>query len=100
MSSTTPAFAWAGFLLALAARGVRGVVLTLLVVSMIPLVSSWSGYVVRSGSMEPGLSVGDVVMASPMSAGDPVPVGRVMVFDNPDAASPHDVMVHRVVADR
>ena len=99
MSSTTPASAWAGFLLALAARGVRGVVLTLLVVSMIPLVSSWSGYVVRSGSMEPGLSVGDVVVARPTSVGDAVPVGRVMVFDNPDAASSHDVMVHRVVAD-
>lgn len=98
--STTPAFAWAGFLLALAARGVRGLVLSLLVISMIPVVSSWTGYVVRSGSMEPGLSVGDVVLARPTAVGEPVPVGRVMVFDNPDATSPHDVIVHRVVAAR
>lgn len=92
-----PAFAWAGFLLVLLARGLRALLVTLLVVGSIPLVSSWSGYVVRSGSMEPGLSVGDVVIAQPLPADEPIPVGRVMVFDNPDTASSHTTMVHRVV---
>ncbi|MCW2838580.1 MAG: hypothetical protein JWR55_63, partial [Aeromicrobium sp.] len=92
-----PALAWTAFLLVLLARGFRAVLITLIVVSAIPLVSTWSGYVVRSGSMEPGLSIGDVVIAQPLPRDEPIPVGRVMVFDNPDETSSHATMVHRVV---
>lgn len=94
---TGPALAWAGFLTFLLTRALRSVLLTLLVVASIPLVSSWSGYVVRSGSMEPGLSAGDVVVAQPLPSGEPIPVGRVMVFENPDVTSAHTTMIHRVV---
>jgi signal peptidase I len=89
--------AWLGLVLVLLARGMRALLVTLLVVSCIPLVSSWSGSVVRSGSMEPGMSVGDVIIAQPRQPGDAIPVGRVMVFDNPDRASNHATMIHRVV---
>lgn len=94
---TGPALAWAGLVFVLLARGFRAMLVTFLLVSSIPLVSSWSGYVVRSGSMEPGMSVGDVVVAQPLSVDDAIPVGRVMVFDNPDTASNHATMMHRVV---
>jgi signal peptidase I len=96
-TATGAARAWAGFLLVLLARAFRALLVTLLVISAIPLVSTWSGYVVRSGSMEPGMSVGDVIIAQPLPPDEPIPVGRVMVFDNPDRASVHTTMIHRVV---
>lgn len=97
-STPGAALAWLGLLLVLLARGMRALLVTLLVVSCIPLVSSWSGSVVRSGSMEPGMSVGDVIIAQPRQPGDAIPVGRVMVFDNPDKSSLHSTMIHRVVS--
>lgn len=97
MSSTAAVLSWAGFLLSLLARGLRAMLVTLLVVSSIPLVSTWTGSVVRSASMEPAISRGDVVLAKPMPAGEPIPVGRVMLFDNPDTTSAHATIVHRVV---
>ena len=42
----------------------------------------WHSYVIVTGSMEPGISAGDVVLASP----DPViedTVGKVITFENP-----------------
>lgn len=90
---------WAGFLFNQLARAFRAVLVTLLLIAAIPLVSSWSGYVVRSGSMEPGMSVGDVIVAQPLVASKPIPVGRVMVFDNPDKGSSHSTLIHRVVED-
>lgn len=96
-STPGAALAWSGLVLVLLARAVRTLLVTLLVVSSIPIVTSWSGYVVRSGSMDPGMSVGDVIIAQPFSADATVPVGRVMVFDNPDTASRHTTMIHRVV---
>lgn len=94
---TGPALAWTGLVLVLGARVLRAVLVTFLIVASIPLVTSWSGYVVRSGSMEPGMSVGDVVIAQPLPAGEPIPVGRVMVFDNPDTMSNHTTIIHRVI---
>ncbi len=92
-----PALAWAGFLFVLLARGLRAMLITLVIVASIPLVSTWTGSVVRSGSMEPGMSVGDVIVAKPLPAGEPIPVGRVMEFDNPDTTSNHTMIIHRVV---
>lgn len=89
--------AWTGLVLVLLARALRALLVTLLVVSAIPVVSSWSGHLVRSGSMEPGMSIGDVIIAQPLAPDDPIPVGRVMVFDNPDRASNHATIIHRVV---
>jgi signal peptidase I len=94
----SPALAWTGLVLILLARALRALLVTLVVVSCIPLVTSWSGSVVRSGSMEPGMSVGDVIIAQPLAADAPIPVGRVMVFNNPDTASNHTTIIHRVVS--
>src|SRR5689334_22330234 len=55
----------------------------------------WRPYVVKSGSMEPGIHVGDVIIASPDH--DPrTLLGRVTVFR--DQAVAGNVKSHRVVA--
>ena len=45
---------------------------TLILVALLPLVCSWDSYVVRSGSMEPTIHIGDVVVASPAQACSPM----------------------------
>jgi signal peptidase I len=89
--------AWAALALVVVARGYRAFVVTLVVAASVPALWSWSSYVVRSGSMEPALRVGDVVVGKPHPSDQPVPVGRIMVLDNPDTSSAHPVLVHRVV---
>lgn len=89
--------AWSALLVLVLARGYRAVLLTLVVVALIPTVSAWSSYVLRTGSMEPSISTGDVVLAEPFAAGTRVPVGRVMIFTPPFATPGHETLVHRVV---
>lgn len=80
------------------ARGYRAFLLTLVVAATIANVWGWPSYVVRSDSMRPSISAGDVVVAQPFAADDDRPVlGRVMVFENPASSSSHDRLVHRVV---
>jgi signal peptidase len=56
----------------------------------------WPSYVVSSGSMEPVLDVGTLIVARPVDAGG-VAVGDVIVFTNP--AEPTQRVVHRVVGE-
>lgn len=96
MNSSRRAWAWLG--LVLAARAYRAVLLALVVVAVAPLVLGWSSYVIRTGSMEPALAVGDVVVAQPLAADEGIDVGRVFVLDDP--ASAGRLLVHRVVERR
>lgn len=89
---------WARLLVVLAARAYRAMLLTLAVVAGLPLLLSWGSYVVESGSMEPSISVGDVVLARPTAEDDKVRVGRVYVFDDPRPTG--HLVVHRVVERR
>jgi signal peptidase I len=55
----------------------------------------WHSYVIVTGSMEPSINAGDVVLASP----DPViedSIGRVISFQDP--ARPDHVLTHRLVS--
>ena len=64
-------------------------------VTLIPILFGWHSYVIVTGSMEPGISAGDVVLASP----DPViedTVGKVITFDNPGREG--HILTHRVVS--
>jgi signal peptidase I len=66
-----------------------------LVVTLIPILFGWHPYVIVTGSMEPGINAGDVVLASP----DPViedSIGRVISFEDP--ARPDYVLTHRLVS--
>jgi signal peptidase I len=66
-----------------------------LVVTLLPLLFGWRPYVVKSGSMEPRIGVGDVILASPDH--DPKSLlGHVTVFDDP--GQPGSVKSHRVIA--
>jgi signal peptidase len=58
-----------------------------------PLVLGWKSVVVTSGSMEPALHRGDVVLASPYD-GKALGTGTVVVFDE----GRRGLMTHRVVA--
>jgi signal peptidase I len=89
--------AWARLILYVLGRGYRAFFLTLVVVAMAPTLLGWSSYVVRSGSMEPSIAVGDVVAAKPFSSSDEVPVGRVVIFPNPAKPGEDELLVHRVV---
>jgi signal peptidase I len=66
-----------------------------LTVTLLPLLFGWQPFVIITGSMEPGISAGDVVLVSP----DPViddTLGRVISFEDP--ARPGHVLTHRVAA--
>lgn len=66
-----------------------------LIVTLLPMVIGWRPFVVQSGSMEPRIHVGDIVLAAPVSNPADL-VGRVTVFDDPD--KPGTAKTHRVLA--
>lgn len=96
-AKVSPVRAWSVLVLIVLARAYRAIVLTLLAAALIPTMWSWSDQLIRTGSMEPAISVGDVVIAAPMASTADVPLGRVMVFTDPVSGKK---MVHRVVAKR
>ena len=98
-AGTGSAWAWAGLAVFFAARAYRALLVTLAVVATLPLLWSWTSHVIRSGSMEPSIAVGDVVVARPFTAAEDVPLGRVMVFVNPAVPERGQLLVHRVVSD-
>lgn len=89
---------WCAFGLFLAGRAYRTILLVLVLVASVPVLFQWSSYLVHTGSMEPSIAAGDVVVGRPFTAEKRVPVGRVMIFDVP--AGPGEepqVRIHRVV---
>ena len=66
-----------------------------LIVTLLPMVVGWRPYVVQSGSMEPRIHVGDIVLAAPDTNASDL-LGRVTVFDDPDL--PGTAKTHRVIA--
>ncbi|WP_433205553.1 signal peptidase I [Dactylosporangium sp. CS-047395] len=77
------------------AVGVLSFVLCLFAMTLVPLAFGWSPSVVLSGSMQPSITPGDVVISAPLETGDLVP-GRVIRFRDP--ARPGRYLVHRIVA--
>jgi signal peptidase len=83
-----------GALLAAAAGiGTVSLVAGMLVLTVVPPVLGLRSDVVLSGSMRPALAPGDVVVSSPVQAGE-VRAGDVVVV--PDPARPGETLVHRV----
>ncbi|WP_082641923.1 Ig-like domain-containing protein [Pseudarthrobacter enclensis] len=88
------------FLASLASRLYLGILLSLALFAVVPAAFGWHGTVVQSGSMEPHISPGDVVLASDLDPSQPVPVGRVVQFRSPASAEPSGVektRLHRIV---
>ena len=57
-------------------------------------------YVVPTGSMESTIQVGDQLLAQKVTTllGIDPSAGDIVVFDNPEAGSEHEVLIKRVVA--
>ena len=83
----------------LASRMYLGVFFGLALWAVLPMVIHWQSTVVISGSMEPGVSTGDIVVAQTYSQDEirkgAVKVGNVLLADNPD--KPGTLVTHRVI---
>lgn len=91
---------WVPFVVGIIARVYLGISLSLAIIALFPALLGWSGSVVQSGSMEPHISPGDVVLTSELSDAEPVPVGGVVAYLSPAEAEPDGTAktrLHRVV---
>jgi signal peptidase I len=68
-----------------------------LAVTLIPMLFGWRPYVIQSGSMEPRIKVGDIVLASPNHNLNQL-LGHVTVFQDPDFPNTDRMKTHRVVS--
>ncbi|WP_432545864.1 signal peptidase I [Kineococcus sp. SYSU DK004] len=75
------------------ALGVLAAVCGLLTWSVVPVAAGWTPHVVLSGSMEPNLRTGDVVVTAPLPA-DRLRSGLVVLFADPHR--PGRTLLHRV----
>jgi signal peptidase I len=64
-------------------------------ITVLPMLFGWGSYVVASGSMEPAISAGDVVIVSPGYHAETV-TGHVITFQDPIREG--KVLTHRVVS--
>ena len=69
-----------------------GFALALLIPAVLPSAVGYQTYVVRSESMEPSISRGDVLVSDPIAASK-AKVGDVVTFDDPASG---DLITHRV----
>ncbi|MFB9647886.1 signal peptidase I [Curtobacterium pusillum] len=83
---------WGGLLLVTTARAYLTFVAALATIAFLPALFGWTGSVVQTGSMEPRISPGDVVLTTPLPATSPLPVGRVITF-----RTEGELVVHRLV---
>jgi signal peptidase I len=68
-----------------------------LVVTFVPMLFGWRPYVIESGSMQPRIKVGDVILSSPEHDAKKL-LGHVTVFKDPDAYREGTVKSHRVIS--
>lgn len=86
--------AWTRLLLAVVARAVLCVVAGLLLYSLAPMLLGWHADVVLTGSMQPMLRPGDVVLYQPMPASRMQP-GQIILVHDP--VHPGHLLSHRFV---
>lgn len=89
---------WAALLLGSVARCYLTFLAALTIIAAAPLALGWSGSVVQSGSMRPAIEPGDVVLATPLPADSPVPLGGVVQFRGESPDGSERLVVHRVVS--
>jgi signal peptidase len=87
---------WGRVVVATLARGVVVTLLGLALWAAAPAVIGWQPTTVMTGSMEPRLTPGDVVVARPVT-GDDVRMGKILLADDPDR--PGHLRMHRYVDD-
>jgi signal peptidase I len=89
---------WGWMLLSTVARFYLAFMGALAAAALVPMLFGLTGSVVQSGSMEPHISTGDVVLSHAVSAKAPAPMGRVITFRAPTGASRDSLVLHRLVA--
>lgn len=76
---------WIRFTAVLVARGVLAAVFGMLFWAVVPMAIGWHSTTVMSGSMEPALHVGDVVVSKTVEPHE-LRKGQVLLFEDPDHA--------------
>jgi signal peptidase I len=84
------------FGLLLVARSSLIVVATWLVIALLPILFGWRPLLILTGSMEPAVSPGDVVLVSTLPDGIDYEPGMVVAFDTVDVEGEPIVKVHRI----
>jgi signal peptidase I len=82
--------------ISLAARAIIFAILGMMAWAVLPFALGWQPTTVMTGSMEPRISAGDVVIARPVPAGT-ASLGHVLLVDDPDRAG--KLRLHRYVED-
>ena len=89
---------WGWLLLSTVSRFYLVLVGALAACALLPMFFGLSGSVVQSGSMEPHIHVGDVVLSRALSPQAPTPLGRVVTFKAPPGSAHQGDVLHRLVA--
>jgi len=87
---------WVRFVLLLLSRAYLTVMATLAIIALLPVLCGWRPMVILSGSMEPTISVGDVVLLSDLPPGETYGEGLVVAFDAVDADGAPIIKMHRI----
>jgi signal peptidase len=87
---------WGRVVVATLARGVVATLLGLALWAAAPAVIGWQPTTVMTGSMEPRLIPGDVVVSRPVPSGE-ISTGKILLADDPD--QPDHLRMHRYVED-
>jgi signal peptidase len=93
-SSGAAPLAWVVLVARVVATTLLTITLGLVAWSVLPRAAGWSPSVVMTGSMEPRLHPGDVVLSAPADA-QTVRPGQIILVTNP--AQPSHLLVHRFV---
>lgn len=83
---------WVRFGATVVARVYLTVLCSLGILALLPTLMGFSGSVVQSGSMEPNVTAGDVVLSTPLADTMPLPIGGVVDFRVDDRT-----VMHRIV---
>ena len=88
------ALGWGRVLRLTVARASLAMVVSLVIWSLLPLLAGWTPHVILSGSMEPRIHVGDIVVTRTVP-GASVTKGQVITVKDPD--HPAKTRTHRVL---
>lgn len=88
---------WVRFTLMLLSRGYLAVMATLAAIALLPALLGWHPMIVLSGSMEPTISVGDVVVLSDIPTDQSYGDGMVVAFDTVTVGDQPIIKLHRIV---
>lgn len=87
---------WGRVVVGTVARGVVATLLGLALWAAAPALIGWQPTTVMTGSMEPRLTPGDVVVSRPVASGE-VRTGKILLADDPDQSG--HLRMHRYVED-